>query len=182
MNPIKKFVASAAAVLNGPRVIEAADNIIDTGRYGRFLPGPEVTRYLEAAAFAAMLREVSDALANMTIPRAEAATKLQAALEFLPIEQKSQPPCPHLGQRLGLPYGAVLKCIATNIEGTGPITLEVGLLADIVKQVEGAVSSHLTFAQRAPDANTVYEDHAAHSDNPKNRSAPGFDRNRAMGR
>jgi len=182
MNPIKKLATSALAALSGPRVIEATDHIIDTGRYGRFLPGPEVSRYLRDVTFVGKLREAIDGLASHTTTRAQAASKLREALEFLPEEMKSRPPCLDIGQRLAHTYGAVLECIATNIEGMAPLTVEVGLMTDTLKQVEAAMSGHLVFAQRAPDANTITEDHPIHPDHPKNRAIWGFDRDRAMGR
>ena len=127
---------------------------IDTGRFGHYIPGPVVERFQKQAKLVAALKDAAESLAEYRITRPEMATKLMAALKFVPTEYQAVAVPPSMGQRLGFTKYGILNRIAQDIAGTGPISEHIEILRGIVRELEGGLSFFLIGAERVPDADS----------------------------
>jgi len=129
-------------------------NYVDCGTHGHFLPGKEVTRFLEQDKLVTALKTAAVGIAEYRITRNDAASMLFAALTHVPQEYREAAVPPSLDKRLGFTKYGILNRIAQDIAGTGPIAQAIVLLGQIATELELGLGAFLTFAERAPDANT----------------------------
>ena len=129
---------------------------VDTGRFGHYIPGPVVERFQKQAKLVAALKEAAESLAEYRITRPEMATKLMAALTFVPTEYQAVTVPPSMGQRLGFTKYGILNRIAQDIAGTGPISEHIEVLRGIVRELDSDLSFFLIGAERAPSADTEH--------------------------
>ncbi|WP_208511952.1 hypothetical protein [Variovorax paradoxus] len=129
---------------------------VECGTSGHFLPGPEVTSYLRQSKFISALSEVAQGLSEYRIARPEAASRLHAALAFMPPEYRNVSVPPSLDQSLGFTnYGLIVR-IAQDMSGTGPVPTHVSILIRSIQELQSVLGHFLIGAIRAPDANTEH--------------------------